>query len=181
MATTSSTPPTPRLLAIPQPLRRLFNAFPLHTLPPNALPYRSPSSSASPSSSSSSSSAGHHRLYIFTDNADGRPSYNPSCLKAQSALRIAGIEVAVESSNNHASPSGALPFLMTDTGKVLSGGKIFDFARDNGSIPTVKNPKIQAYRALLDNAVRPAWVRKRQTHTSPQLKNPRELTPWETA
>ncbi|KAI6784404.1 uncharacterized protein J7T54_006449 [Emericellopsis cladophorae] len=162
MATTSSTPspptqtPTPRLLAIPQPLRRLFNAFPLQTLPPNALPHRAPPSTTTTTTTSSSSIP---RLYIFTDNADdGRPSYNPSCLKAQAALRIAGVHVHVEPSNNHASPSGALPFLLTETGQVLAGGKIFDLARARGALPTVKDAKIQAYRALLDNAVRPAWL-----------------------
>ncbi|KAH0492350.1 hypothetical protein TgHK011_007308 [Trichoderma gracile] len=104
----------PGWFAVPAPVRELFKLFPLTTLPPESLPERSPD----PSSSSSSSRA-RPRLYVFArtweDASNGRPSFNPQCLKWQTFLRIAGIDVDLVPSNNHASPSGALPFLLPPT------------------------------------------------------------------
>ncbi|PTB68693.1 hypothetical protein BBK36DRAFT_1112905 [Trichoderma citrinoviride] len=108
----------PGWFAVPAPVRELFKLFPLATLPPEALPERSPEASSS-SSSSSSSSRDRPRLYVFArsweDAANGRPSFNPQCLKWQTFLRIAGVDVDLVPSNNHASPSGALPFLLPPT------------------------------------------------------------------
>ncbi|MCJ1483108.1 hypothetical protein MMC06_003274, partial [Schaereria dolodes] len=58
----------------PKPIKRLFDRFPLQTLPANQLPHR-----AAPSRE-------QNVLYIFTtaDSAEnGEPSFNPSCLKWQ--------------------------------------------------------------------------------------------------
>lgn len=87
---------------IPAPLQRLFDAVPLVTYPPNELPYRSPGPTDLPT------------LHVFISDQDaarGSPSYNPSCLKWQAFLRIAGVRFHLRPSTNHASPTGALPFL----------------------------------------------------------------------
>ena len=63
--------------ATPQPIKLLFDRFPLITYPPNELPLRT---------------ARHrekHALYIFTTDEGakrGAPSFNPGCLKWQVRL-----------------------------------------------------------------------------------------------
>ena len=60
--------------AIPAPLRRLFDKFPLETYDPNALPMRAILRKT------------EKVLCIFTSRQDaiqGRPSFNPGCLKWQ--------------------------------------------------------------------------------------------------
>ncbi|KAI6342463.1 hypothetical protein MCOR25_011179 [Pyricularia grisea] len=112
-ASSSATAPGYTLLPgrIPAPLQRLFARFPLYTYPANDLPARCPR----PRESSSSSSSSLPTLFVFIsdeDAAKGRPSFNPTCLKWQTFLRIAGVEVQILPSTNHASPTGALPFLL---------------------------------------------------------------------
>lgn len=88
---------------MPAPLQRLFDAVPLVTYGPNELPCRSPGPSDLPT------------LHVFItehDAARGAPSFNPSCLKWQTFLRIAGVRFHLRPSTNHASPTGALPFLL---------------------------------------------------------------------
>jgi metaxin len=165
----SSSAPS-RWLAVPAPVRQLFKLFPLHAYDPEPLPWRAPDPNPSPSSPA------RPRLYVFlreidTDANDdallGRPSFNPSCLKWQTFLRIAGVDVDLVSSNNHASPSGALPFLVVPEGVAtskqqppLTGAKIFHYARDHAArdIPSRPSHRLEAYQALLDQAIRPAWV-----------------------
>ena len=78
--TSTTTAPPQRLrrprewFAVPGPLRRLFDAFPLVTYPPNEAPLRSRPRKDLPS------------LYVFSTEHDaghGRPSFNPGCLKWQ--------------------------------------------------------------------------------------------------
>lgn len=87
----------------PQPIRRLFDKFPLRIYPVNELPQRSPRN------------RDRHALWLFTTNQGaqlGAPSFNPGCLKWQAYMIFKGIDFVTISSNNHASPSGALPFLL---------------------------------------------------------------------
>lgn len=68
--------PTRNIFAIPSPLRRLFNRFPLRTTPSNPLPARC--AVADPD--------GTPVLFVFTDEVGakkGSPSFNPACLKWQ--------------------------------------------------------------------------------------------------
>ncbi|KAF4511904.1 hypothetical protein G6O67_001105 [Ophiocordyceps sinensis] len=147
--------------AVPAPVRSLFKRFPLHTHSAEALPARAPGT-ARPRA----------RLYVFVagDEAEaGRPSHNPSCLKWQTYLRIAGVDVDVVASNNHASPSGALPFLLPAASDPrpdvpLSGRKIAQYARDRAPRPLpdedgAPSPaRRDAYLALLTHRIRPAWL-----------------------
>lgn len=147
-STETSSTSTSRWFAIPAPLRSLFKLFPLKTYSPEPLPYRSPG--ASPS---------RPRLYVYADEAS-KLSYNPSCLKSQTLLRIAGVDVDIVPSNNHASPSGALPFILTQGGRPVTAERIAGFAREESGQELRAGPeaKVEAYRALISQAIRPAWV-----------------------
>jgi metaxin len=62
------------LFSIPPPLKRIFDKFPLVTYGPNELPLRAPRGRE------------ENVLHVFTsdeDAANGKPSFNPSCLKWQ--------------------------------------------------------------------------------------------------
>lgn len=150
----STADPNRGWLAVPGPLRSLFKLFPLRVYDPEPLPYRSPDPRPS-----------RPALYVFSLSGDDAPSFNPSCLKWQTLLRIAGVDVDLVPSNNHASPSGALPFLLPasyESQTPLTGDKILGFADRHTSyeLPTVPTHRLDAYRALLAQSVRPAWVRK---------------------
>ncbi|KAM5468458.1 hypothetical protein MferCBS49748_003505 [Microsporum ferrugineum] len=98
--------------AIPLPIKRVFDQFPLVTYPPNTAPA---------SSSISNKLPDEHRLYVFTSPQaarKGRPSMNPQCLKWQAYLKFCGIQFRTIPSNNHASPNGALPFLLPAPGGI---------------------------------------------------------------
>lgn len=59
---------------VPAPIKRIFDRFPLTTLPPNDLPRRSTPTRQG------------NKLFVFTDPISarhGRPSFNPQCLKWQ--------------------------------------------------------------------------------------------------
>ncbi|KAI8633856.1 putative mitochondrial outer membrane protein [Xylariaceae sp. FL1651] len=143
---------------IPAPLARLFKTFPLLTYPPNELPARSPDSRDVPT------------LYIFISDEDalkGLPSFNPSCLRWQTFLKLAGVNFRVRSSNNHASPTGALPFLLPPSTPSdprsqtpVSSNKLEQYGLDNGvaKLPVNTNPRLEAYESLLDHRIRNAWL-----------------------
>jgi metaxin len=81
-AAAAATPSEPRgLFAVPAPVRELFKLFPLHVYPAEPLPARTVVPDAV-----ESSSLPRPRLFVFSNEVDalnGRPSYNPSCLKWQ--------------------------------------------------------------------------------------------------
>ena len=87
----------------PAPLKRLFDRFPLLAYSSNPLPLRA--------SISESQRAAVDTLYIF--GLPDQPSLNPTCLRYQTLLLLAGLPFETASSNNHASPTGSLPFLIT--------------------------------------------------------------------
>ncbi|KAL8357638.1 hypothetical protein RB601_009203 [Gaeumannomyces tritici] len=169
---------------IPAPLQRLFDAFPLATYPPNDLPARCPLPAERDLPT----------LHVFISDEDaarGRPSFNPTCLKWQTFLKIAGVDLRLVSSTNHASPSGALPFLLppivaaadppvssksppptSPNPAPIPAHKLQAYARAHGTTTTTTTtttapppPGQQAaaaaepaYAALLDHAVRRAWL-----------------------
>jgi len=177
-ATTSKTSPSESgWFSIPAPLARLFKRFPLLTYPPNELPLRSPRQQRDVAT-----------LYVFISDADalkGLPSYNPTCLKWQTFLRLAEIQnLKLSSSNNHASPNGALPFLIPGPSggsgsssstapppvaspSIVPSNKLEQFALTHAQshsgpsisdIPTSQNHRLESYTALLDHAIRNAWL-----------------------
>ncbi|MCJ1419323.1 hypothetical protein MMC32_005677 [Xylographa parallela] len=154
-------PPRRPWLALPPPLKHLFSKFPLRTLPSSQLPART----------------AHHRdqhvLYIFTDPSSpdhNTPSFNPTCLKWQTYLRFIGLDFHTVASTNHASPTGALPFLIPasssnpeeeGTGKtsVVPSNKLQKWTRDKGLTREEPNSiRYEAYMSLLDHRIRRAWL-----------------------
>ncbi|KND91678.1 hypothetical protein TOPH_03621 [Tolypocladium ophioglossoides CBS 100239] len=142
--------------AVPPPVRELFKLFPLRVYAADPLPARAPDRTRE-----------RPRLYVFAREEEaqrGRPSYNPSCLKWQTYLRIAGVDVDLVPSSNHASPSGSLPFLLPSSADLrpavpLTGGKIACYAQDRSSqdLHDMSSPRLEAYLALLTRNLRPAW------------------------
>ncbi|KAI1806841.1 hypothetical protein F4811DRAFT_509567 [Daldinia bambusicola] len=145
-------------LAIPAPLARLFKRFPLLTYPPNELPIRSPRARDIAT------------LYVFISDQDalnGLPSFNPSCLKWQTFLKLAGVDFRVIPSNNHASPTGALPFLIPPSSpnsfvapRPIPSNKLEQYTAENGTrkFSETSSLKLEAYEALLDHRIRNAWL-----------------------
>ncbi|KAI0421296.1 hypothetical protein F5X98DRAFT_268083 [Xylaria grammica] len=143
---------------IPAPLARLFKKFPLLMYPPNELPARSPDIRHVPT------------LYVFISDEDalkGLPSFNPSCLKWQTFLKLAGVDFCVRSSNNHASPTGALPFLLPPSisrenrsPRPIPSNKLEQYGLDNGKsrLPEGPGARLEAYESLLDHRIRNAWL-----------------------
>ncbi|RJE18563.1 Mitochondrial outer membrane protein [Aspergillus sclerotialis] len=143
------------IFSVPAPIKRVFDKFPLVILPSNDLPRRS------------NTSQNGNKLFVFTDRTGakhGRPSFNPQCLKWQAYLKFVGIDFNIVPSNNHASPTGALPFL---TPSLPVGG--------NTAIPSNKlqkwaieevhceeeqqlNSRFEVYASLLDSRIRNAWL-----------------------
>ncbi|KAF2703469.1 hypothetical protein K504DRAFT_392321 [Pleomassaria siparia CBS 279.74] len=144
----------PNIFAVPAPIRQLFDKFPLLTYPSNDLPHRTRRNG--------------HVLYVFATEdgaAAGAPSYNPACLKWQTYLKFSKIDFRLVSSNNHASPSGALPFLLpssTDSNptKPIASGKLQRWAMDKSStgIEESSDLRYEAYLSLLDHRIRRAWI-----------------------
>ncbi|KAL8691801.1 MAG: hypothetical protein Q9218_003047 [Villophora microphyllina] len=144
----------------PKPVKRLFDKFPLVTYPANELPQRK------------SLDRRQNALYIFAREGDVRrdaPSFNPSCLKWQTYLKLIGVDFVTVPSSNHASPNGALPFLIPaysntqstlDTVAPIASNKLQEWASKNGR--SVKeeseNMRYEAYMSLLDHRIRNAWL-----------------------
>jgi metaxin len=147
--------PDPTWFSLPAPLRQLFDHFPLITYPANLLPQRAPTL------------RNENVLYIFqkTDpKSRDAPSYNPSCLKWQAYLKFNGIPLHTRPSNNHASPSGALPFLLpaaTDPQRPPSpvpANRIPRWVVSQGGKEDPVHPRQDAYNALIDHNIRSAWL-----------------------
>ncbi|CZT44194.1 related to mitochondrial outer membrane protein (Sam35) [Rhynchosporium secalis] len=146
------------IFSIPAPIKKLFDLVPVVVYPENPLPQRAPKSARIPS------------LYVFSRGQDasaGRPSVNPSCLKWQTYLNISGIDHRLISSNNHASPSGALPFLLPaartggspETLLPVPSNKFVKYATEHGGkVEESNNMRYSAYQSLLDHRIRNAWL-----------------------
>ncbi|KAI5200757.1 hypothetical protein E4T39_05605 [Aureobasidium subglaciale] len=136
------------MFAVPVVIKQVFAKFPLSTYTPNALPTRSPTH------------RDEHTLYTWTTTTDGI-SFNPTCLKWQTYLLFQGIAFRTQSSNNHASPSGSLPFLLpANTPNPIASSKLEAWSRTHGASksPDTQTPRQDVYASLLDHAVRRAWL-----------------------
>lgn len=163
--------------AVPEPIRRLFKRFPLHTTPENELPARC-------------AVAAEQLPVLFVFASDeaaraGAPSHNPACLKwqvrfrpspllllllffspalinadpnpRQTYLKMAAIDFLLHPSNNHASPTGALPFLLTPSQTAIPSSKLSTYVATSAQPPAVP-PRAETYLSLLDSALRPAYL-----------------------
>lgn len=168
-------PSSRSIFDVPTPIKQLFDRFPLLTYPVNDLPQRAPQHRDA------------HVLHIFTTNEGslrGAPSYNPACLKwqvqtkvycklsrfsshvLQAYLKFSQIDFCVVSSSNHASPSGALPFLLPSQPDMLKpvqpvpSGRLQRWTINNSetAIEESGDHRYEAYLSLLDHQIRMAWV-----------------------
>jgi metaxin len=174
-------PSSRSLFDVPTPIKQLFDRFPLLTYPVNDLPQRAPRHRNA------------HVLHLFTTDegaASGAPSYNPACLKwqvwldahqtlprlsshvLQAYLKFSQIEFRVASSSNHASPSGALPFVLPASPDPLKpvqpvpSGKLQRWTMNNSeaAIEESGDLRYEAYLSLLDHRIRRAWVSRQVLH-----------------
>jgi metaxin len=178
--------PARSIFSVPAPIKQLFDKFPLLTYPANDLPLRAPRN------------RDEHILYVFANQdiiRDGGASFNPNCLKWQVRRKLLGcrphiyrkankafansktymkfsnIKFRIRLSNNHASPSGALPFLIpassedasaTKNAKPIPSAKLQRWCMDNAGgnkIEESGDMRYEAYLSLLDLRIRSAWVR----------------------
>ncbi|KAJ5247548.1 hypothetical protein N7468_002531 [Penicillium chermesinum] len=141
--------------SIPTPIKVLFDKFPLVTYPANDIPQRIPSERR------------ENQLFVFTDAAGarrGRPSFNPQCLKWQAYLKFVGIDFEITASNNHASPTGALPFLLPSlpagSSDAIPSHKLQKWAIEQVHCEEEQqlNLRFEVYASLLDHRIRHAWL-----------------------
>lgn len=137
---------------LPAPLRTIFEQFPLITYDSNPFPWRTPDIEQ------------HHSLYIWTIPGHSL-SPNPGCLKWQAFLLINGIEFKTISSNNHASPSGALPFIQPafrqneSRSLPIRSTKIPRWVEEITK-QTLEDVQLSLaiYQPLIDSSIRNAWL-----------------------
>ncbi|KAF2825821.1 hypothetical protein CC86DRAFT_382811 [Ophiobolus disseminans] len=149
--------PSRGMFTVPAPIKQLFDQFPLLTYPTNDLPQRAPRSRNA------------HVLYVYTSEEGalkGLPSYNPACLKWQAYLKFSNIDFRIMSANNHASPSGSLPFIIPASPEPykhkqpVPSGKLQRWVINN-SKTAVEEPgdlRYEAYLSLIDHRIRRAWL-----------------------
>ncbi|KAL8736108.1 MAG: hypothetical protein Q9181_002549 [Wetmoreana brouardii] len=148
-------------LTTPKPIKRLFDRFPLVTYPANELPQRKHIERS------------RNTLYIFALEGDGRntlPSFNPSCLKWQTYLKLIGVDFVTVLSSNHASPTGSLPFVIPassateastlDTVTPIPSNKLPEWASKIRHVTKQEpeNMRYDAYMSLLDHRIRNGWL-----------------------
>ncbi|KAF2838163.1 hypothetical protein M501DRAFT_936244 [Patellaria atrata CBS 101060] len=145
------------IFSVPSPIKWLFNSVPLITYGANELPLRVPRRND------------QNALYIFTTQhgaTRGDPSFNPSCLRWQAYLKFCHIEHTTVVSNNHASPSGALPFLLpsvakgTDRAVPVPSSKLQRWVAQNTAnvVDEAYDLRYDAYLSLIDHRIRRAWL-----------------------
>lgn len=85
----------------------------------------------------------------------------------QTFLRIAHISFKLIPSNNHASPSGILPFLIPahseseaqQSSIPVPHNKLRKYVKDIGrEVEETGSPRYEPYQSLIDNAIRKAWL-----------------------
>ena len=168
---------SPSLFSIPPPLKLLFDQVPLITYPANEHPIRS----------SNLLHGLDHKLFIWTSSKGAEhdaASFNPSCLKWQVRSSDAISDILTRAnillkvyllfhdvrfrtvpSNNHASPSGQLPFVIPGTekkhpfeGSVVTTTELQRWAKRRDTLPESLKLRHDAYMSLIDGPIRRAWV-----------------------
>lgn len=143
--------PPSKFLKLPSSIRNIFDAFPWVTYGENVLPQRSALDQSV------------NNLYVFT--ADGeRFSPNPACLKWQAYLMIKGVPFHTVDANNHASPTGALPFILParkpsePQPQAIVSSKIQRWVETQTSKEDQENVEDRILMSLIEQNVRTAWL-----------------------
>ncbi|KAK5095402.1 hypothetical protein LTR70_003566 [Exophiala xenobiotica] len=146
----------PSWFSLPAPIRAIFDTFPLITYDENELPQRV---------SRSRSQNTLHMFALADASDDVNLSPNPACLKWQAYLLAKRIPFQTVSANNHASPSGALPFVLPAVRsrkepqpQAISSSKIQRWAENQGTTEEKTDLRLEAYMSLIDQSIRNAWL-----------------------
>ncbi|EED21560.1 mitochondrial outer membrane protein (Sam35), putative [Talaromyces stipitatus ATCC 10500] len=155
--TSSNAVPPKKLFGVPAPVKRIFDKFPLTTYEAEGIP----------GNVHTSGSPERNRLFVFIDPkqaAKGAPSFNPQCLRWQAYLKFVGIDFDLIPSNNHASPTGALPFLYaalpSGTKSPIPSNKLQKWAIEQVHCEEEQqlNIRFDVYASLIDHRIRNAWL-----------------------
>lgn len=98
-------------------------------------------------------------------------------LRQQTYLKLCGISHRTVASNNHASPSGALPFLLPGpkdetAGLPVASNRLKRWvavqqkAEKKEGTKETEDVRYEAYHSLLEGPIRVAWVRQIHSHHS---------------
>ncbi|KAK6526255.1 hypothetical protein TWF694_004862 [Orbilia ellipsospora] len=165
---------TSSMFRAPTFIRTIFDKFPLYSYPVDPSPINS--LDKTPSEQPHDDLFSKNTLYVFSLPGDAQncsPSFNPACLKWQIYMKIRGVDFRIQSSSNHASPTGSLPFLIVEPARssVVSGrqlaqtvpaSKLAQWIEDNaaGSVNQVSSdsPDYRAFSSLVDRNIRDAWL-----------------------
>ncbi|PVI02952.1 hypothetical protein DM02DRAFT_612593 [Periconia macrospinosa] len=137
------------IFSVPTPIKQLFDRFPLLSYPANELPIRAPRNRNA------------HVLHVFATEQgarEGRPSWNPGCLRYQAYLKFCGVDFQLQASNNHASPTGALPFLIPATPTTTAG--------DGAEGGLVASRKAQPQPEVVPSSKLQKWGTQHSSHKS---------------
>ncbi|KAF2666957.1 hypothetical protein BT63DRAFT_457915 [Microthyrium microscopicum] len=156
--TVNQTPNAWSFFAVPRPIKRIFDRFPLLTYPANRLPERV----------QRVKSADGHALFIWCapeDASENRASFNPACLRWQAFLKSQNLQFHTVSSSNHASTNERLPFLVVNPScsspfksNIVSAHELAKWAVDQkDSWPVELELHYEPYMSLLNNEIRRAW------------------------
>jgi metaxin len=86
----------------------------------------------------------------------------------QTFLKLAGVDHKIVSSNNNASPTGVLPFLLPgiksnssqdDYLPIPSSGFVKYAKKQGRKVQEPQSMRYEAYQSLIDHRIRNAWVR----------------------
>ena len=97
--------------------------------------------------------------------------------RQQAYLKFMGIKFATFPSNNHASPTGALPFLLPTASdspneSPIPSNKLQQWALKKSSLrEEPSNMRYQVYMSLLDHRIRLAWVRLPKSYVTHTAKS----------
>jgi metaxin len=173
--TQSSRPTLTSLFKIPQPIKQLFETFPLQVFPPNTYPLRSHLIQKQTPHSG-------HLLFSWTTSSDPRiASFNPSCLAWQIYLRTRDLPFQTVASSNHAAAGARLPLLVVNeleteelrnpwresekkygdaeiSKEVGPTGLATWAAEAEDDWPSQLEAVYPAYMSLVENEIRRAWV-----------------------
>ncbi|KAI5369208.1 putative thioredoxin-like, metaxin, glutathione S-transferase domain-containing protein [Septoria linicola] len=168
----SATQPKRSIFSLPAPVKRVFDKFPLREYEREQLPERARRVVQGGRERAGGENRGNV-LHVFASEEDarlGRPSWNPGCLKWQTYLRFHAVDFSLIPSNNHASPSGSLPFLQpgappttgSPTPDPIPANKLPKWLakhhQSNQTPEEPNDPRLEAYQSLIDTRVRKAWL-----------------------
>ncbi|KAK6339564.1 hypothetical protein TWF718_008965 [Orbilia javanica] len=157
-------------LRAPTFIRHLFSRFPLIAYPVDPPPMSVEDFQRFTTKTAAVAEDSIYTLYSFTESTDSSiASFNPACLKWQTYLKIRNISFKTHPSNNHASPSGSLPFLTISPpsdriSQTIPSTKLARWIEEQDKAVAAVNTvdtdggDYRAFLSLVEGAIRDAWL-----------------------